>query len=63
MVGAEKIKASLTEVENYWNNRPCNVRHSPAEIGTLEYFKQVEERKYYVEPHILKFTDFAKWKI
>jgi ubiquinone/menaquinone biosynthesis C-methylase UbiE len=54
--------SSLIEVENYWNNRPCNIRHSPAEIGTLEYFNQVEERKYFVEPHILKFADFASWK-
>jgi len=54
--------SSLIEVENYWNNRPCNIRHSPAEIGTLEYFNQVVERKYFVEPHILKFADFASWK-
>ena len=54
--------SSLKEVENFWNNRPCNIRHSSAEIGTLEYFNQVEERKYFVEPHILKFADFASWK-
>jgi ubiquinone/menaquinone biosynthesis C-methylase UbiE len=54
--------ASLKEVENYWNSRPCNIRHSPAEIGTLEYFNQVEERKYFVEPHIPKFADFTRWE-
>ena len=62
MAEAVKIMSSLKEVENYWNNRPCNIRHSPAEIGTLEYFNQVEERKYFVEPHILKFADFSNWK-
>ena len=54
--------ATIKEVENYWNNRPCNIKHSPAEVGTLAYFNQVEERKYFVEPHIVSFADFASWK-
>lgn len=53
---------SLKEVENYWNNRPCNIRHSTAEIGSKEYFDQVEERKYFVEPHIVNFADFSSWR-
>lgn len=49
-------------VRDYWNNRPCNIRHSQAEIGTKQYFNEVEKRKYFVEPHIPKFADFKKWK-
>ncbi len=51
----------LEEVRNYWNARPCNLRHSPAEVGSREYFDQVEARKYFVEPHIPGFAQFERW--
>lgn len=52
----------IDSVRNYWNSRPCNIRHSQREVGTCEYFNEVEARKYYVEPHIPAFADFAAWK-
>lgn len=52
----------IQDVRNYWNARPCNIRHSTAEIGTEEYFNQVEARKYFVEPHIPGFAEFEKWR-
>lgn len=52
----------IERVRNYWNNRPCNIRHSKREIGTKEYFREVEIRKHFVEPHIIKFAQFHKWK-
>jgi SAM-dependent methyltransferase len=51
----------MNSVIDYWNNRPCNIRHSSAEFGTEEYFNQVEARKYFVEPHIPVFAEFARW--
>lgn len=54
-------KITLEDVEDYWNRRPCNIRHSPLQIGTIEYFNEVEKRKYFVEPHIPLFAQFAKW--
>lgn len=54
--------ASLENVRDYWNRRPCNLRHGTAEVGTREYFDQVEARKYMVEPHIPGFSEFEKWK-
>jgi 2-polyprenyl-3-methyl-5-hydroxy-6-metoxy-1,4-benzoquinol methylase len=48
-------------VREYWDRRPCNIRHSPLPVGTREYFDQVEERKYLVEPHIPAFADFGRW--
>jgi len=53
--------ASIDRVRDYWNRRPCNVRHSPAPPGTRSYFDQVEERKYLVEPHIPRFAQFDRW--
>jgi SAM-dependent methyltransferase len=54
--------ASLDSVRDYWNRRPCNLRHGTAEVGTRDYFDQVEARKYLVEPHIPAFSEFDKWK-
>jgi len=51
----------IEEVEDFWNARPCNLRHGIAPIGTKEYFNQVEARKYKVEPHIKHFAEFEKW--
>lgn len=49
-------------VQQYWDRRPCNIRHSPKPVGSREYFDEVEARKYFVEPHIPGFADFAAWK-
>jgi SAM-dependent methyltransferase len=54
-------KPSLKEVQDFWNARPCNLRHSNAPVGTKQYFDEVEERKYFVEPHIPAFADFRSW--
>ena len=48
----------ISEVRTYWNNRPCNLRHSPLPVGSREYFDGVEARKYLVEPHIPLFAEF-----
>ena len=48
-------------VREYWNRRPCNLRHSQAPVGTREYFDQVEARKYLVEPHIPGFAQHERW--
>jgi 2-polyprenyl-3-methyl-5-hydroxy-6-metoxy-1,4-benzoquinol methylase len=53
---------AIARVRDYWNSRPCNIRHSPKPVGTREYFDEVEARKYLVEPHILRFAEFERWK-
>jgi len=52
----------IDKIKEYWNKKPCNINHSKEEIGTIEYFNEVEKKKYYVEPHIKDFADFEKWK-
>lgn len=52
---------TIADVQEYWNARPCNIRHSPAPVGTMRYFEEVEKRKYFVEPHIPRFADFGRW--
>ena len=48
-------------VREYWNRRPCNLRHSPSPVGTRQYFEEVEARKYFVEPHIPGFAQHERW--
>ena len=52
----------IERVREFWDRRPCNIRHSLKPIGTREYFDEVEARKYYVEPHIHPFADFERWR-
>jgi SAM-dependent methyltransferase len=49
-------------VREYWDRRPCNIRHSSKPLGSEEYVDEVERRKYFVEPHILRFADFERWR-
>lgn len=56
------MTATIEEVKKFWDDRPCNVRHSSKEIGTKDYFNEVERKKFFVEPHILGFTNFEEWK-
>ncbi len=53
---------TIAVVRNYWDKQPCNIKHSKSEFGTKEYFDEVEQRKYFVEPHIPAFAEFQKWK-
>lgn len=53
--------ATLEDVRSYWDRRPCNIRHSTAPIGSRQYFDEVEQRKYLVEPHIPGFAMFERW--
>jgi len=50
----------IGRVREFWDRRPCNIRHSLKPIGTREYFDEVEARKYFVEPHIRAFADFER---
>ncbi len=60
MVRFESVSAE--EVKNFWDARPCNIRHSSQPVGTREYFDEVEARKYFVEPHIPRFAQFERWR-
>jgi hypothetical protein len=55
-------EVEIARVNEYWNERPCNIRHSAAPVGTKEYFDQVEARKYFVEYHIPGFAEFERWR-
>ena len=49
----------IEQVREYWNSRPCNIRHSLKEIGTKEYFDQVEARSKKLPKHADPFKPFT----
>lgn len=57
-----RSSVQISAVRDYWDARPCNVRHGTAPVGSLEWSQQVTSRKYFVEPHILKFAQFERWR-
>jgi SAM-dependent methyltransferase len=56
------VAPTVQDVKQYWDRRPCNIRHSARDVGTREYFDEVEQRKYFVEPHIPGFAQFERWR-
>ena len=52
----------LDKIRHYWNTQPCNVRHSLSTVGTEQYFHEVNERRYFVEPHLRDFASFHLWR-
>lgn len=57
-----RASVSINNVLQYWDKRPCNIKHSNQTFCSREYFDEVEIRKYFVEPHIPKFAEFEHWK-
>ena len=35
------MTTTINEVKKFWDDRPCNIRHSSKELGTIEYFDEV----------------------
>ena len=52
----------IEQVREFWDRRPCNIRHSTKPPGSREFFDEVERRKYFVEPHIPRFAEFPRWQ-
>ena len=32
------------KIKNYWNERPCNIRHSKKKLFSREYFQEVKKK-------------------
>jgi 2-polyprenyl-3-methyl-5-hydroxy-6-metoxy-1,4-benzoquinol methylase len=52
----------IEKVRKFWDDRPCNVRHSSSPVGSRQYFDEVESKRYTVEYHIPFFADFPRWR-
>lgn len=54
----EKLK---TQVKQYWNNETCGSWSSDKEKFTKEYFEEIEEFRYKIQPEIFSFAEFTRW--
>lgn len=62
MASKKFSQVPIEKVQAFWDQRPCNVKHSAKMSGTKEYFDEVEQRKFLVEPHLPLFADFPSVK-
>ena len=54
--------SSIKAVYTFWNDRPCNIKHSTKSEDNVEFFDEIATKRYRAEPHILNFIDSAQWK-
>lgn len=48
-------------VYNYWSTHPCGTNCVKAEPLTAEYFQEIEDYRYCIEPEIFSFAQFARF--
>jgi len=46
-------------VRTHWERDPCGAKLAQAAPGTVEFYRQVEETRYSLEPFIPSFAEFA----
>jgi ubiquinone/menaquinone biosynthesis C-methylase UbiE len=51
-----------TRVRDFWQVNPCGTKFASAEIGTREFFDQVERHRYETEWHIPEVVEFDRWR-
>ena len=56
------MRPTIESVQQYWDDRPCNIRHSDKPLASREYFDEVEAKKFRAEPHIPAFCEFERWR-
>jgi len=54
--------AQKSEVAKYWNKQPCGTGITSAEKFTRQYFDEIEEHRYQVEPEIFSFAQFTRFR-
>ena len=54
----KKIKE---KVHDYWNQRSCGTDASDEEKFSMEYFEEIEQHRYKVEPDIFEFAQFSRF--
>lgn len=55
-------RGTIEDVYKYWNDRPCNIRHSSAPQDSVQFFDEVAAKKYRIEDHKLAFLGLDNWQ-
>lgn len=51
---------TIERVRDFWDARPCNIRHSDAPWGSIAFDREVREKKFKAEPHLAPFSEFER---
>jgi len=54
----EELKS---QVKEFWNANTCGVYRTDEERYSLEYFEEIEEDRYSVQPEIFSFAEFTRY--
>jgi SAM-dependent methyltransferase len=52
--------ATLSDVRDYWNQQSCGAGVAVADKHSRDYFEQIEEFRYRLEPEIFAFAQFTR---
>lgn len=52
--------STIERVREFWDARPCNIRHSDAPLGSVEFDRDVTRKKFKAEPHLAPFSEFTR---
>lgn len=56
------MRELVSKIVDYWNTQPCNIKHSNADPNSPQYWNEITEKRYFVEPHIHQLAEFHKWQ-
>ena len=56
---AEDLKA---RVHDFWQANPCGAKFARSEIGSREFFAELEQHRYATEWHIPNVVEFERWR-
>jgi ubiquinone/menaquinone biosynthesis C-methylase UbiE len=59
---AMKQSVQKTEVAKYWNKRACGTGVTAANKFSRQYFDDIEDYRYRVEPEIFSFAQFTRYR-
>jgi len=55
--------AELKEaVRGFWESEPCGSTLTQLEPGSVEYYEDIERKRYALEPFIPSFAEFHRWR-
>jgi len=50
------------QVRGYWNKASCGTEYTKKKKFSHDYFKEIEQLRYTVEPEIFSFAQFTRWQ-
>ena len=59
-LSASASSAAIDRVKAFWEASPCGAKHASSPEGTREFFTEVEQHRYELEPFIAQYAGFAQ---